>query len=229
MKLENVIELLKSLDPVSVFVYGSKAINDDNLSSDYEMGVVFKDDKYVKRATIKQLINDNEYSIFPFKESELMSGEIDTPFQKNIFLNCLANGGAKTIYGLELVENLKVNNITTDDLLMDTSFNLGYALSSVRVMKENNLDLAREMLYKSMMYATRNLIFCKKKKLVIGYKNIYQEAKKIDLPEEYMKMLDIGIAIRCNNLEEIDPSIYYKNISYINKYVIPSIRLKSRK
>ena len=61
-------------------------------------------------------------------------------------------GNAKTIYGKKIIENLKPPKISKQDLLMDTSFVLGYALSAVRLMKENVKDLANEFFYKSMFF-----------------------------------------------------------------------------
>ncbi len=223
MNLEYVVEILKTFSPISIFLYGSQATKDTNIKSDYEVGIIFDDNNYVTRATIKEQVPENKFSIFPFKKSAILSGNIDTPFQKSIFLNTLTLGSAKTIFGEKVIENLHCPEITKYDLLMDTSFNLGYALSSVQVMKQKNIHLANEMLYKSAFYATRNLIFYKTKILAIGYSKIYQESKRINLPEEYTRLLDVCISLRENPNTEIDTSLYFKNVSFINQFVIPEI------
>ena len=106
---------------------------------------------------------------------------------------------------------------------MDTSFNLGYAVSAVRLMKENILNMANEFLYKSMFYATRNLFYSKYQILLSGYNTIFEQSKKLNLPEEYQELLNIGYKIRNEEITEIDTYAYFKNISYINKFVIPLI------
>lgn len=220
---EKIIEILKSFNPFSIFIYGSQA--SQNSKSDYEIGVIFNDDSYVSRKEIKTKIANSNYNIFPFKLTDIKNHTIDTPFQKNIYITSLINGNAKTIYGKKLIETLELPKISKCDLLMDTSFNLGYALSAVRLMKENILDLANEFLYKSMFYATRNLFYSKYQILLTGYNTIFEQSKKLNLPEEYQELLNIGNKLRNEEITEIDSSIYFKSISYINKFVIPLIEI----
>ena len=224
---KEIIKVLKEFNPVSIFIYGSQSNNTQNSKSDYEIGIIFNDADYVSRKEIKTKILNKDYNVFPFKLSEIKNYTIDTPFQKNIYIASLISGNSKTIYGEKIIENLKMPNITKQDLLMDTSFNLGYALSAVRLMKESITELANELFYKSMFYATRNLIYAQTKTLYSGYKNIYKQSKKINLPEEYQELLNIAIKLRDEKLNKVDSSCYYKNISYINKFVIPCIEKSS--
>jgi hypothetical protein len=220
---KEVIEILKSFNPISIFVYGSQANGSQNSKSDYEIGIIFNEDCYISRQEIKTKILNSNYNVFPFKLSEIQNHTIDTPFQKNIYIASLIYGNAKTIYGQKIIENLELPKISKQDLLMDTSFNLGYALSAVRLMKENMKDLANELLYKSMFYATRNLFYAKYKILLIGYTNIFEQSKKLDIPVEYMDLLNVGNKLRAEESIQVDSSLYFKNISYINKFIIPSI------
>jgi hypothetical protein len=223
MNLNTVIGLLKTFGPISIFIYGSQANKTINSKSDYEIGIIFNDDKYTTRQEIKTKIPDSNYNIFPFKLSDIKTRTLDTPFQKDIFIASLICGNAKTVLGKKIIENLDMPKISKHDLLMDTSFNLGYALSAVRLMKENVKDLAKELFYKSMFFATRNLYYSKNNILLSGYINIFEASKQLDIPEEYKYLLDIGNKIRTEQLDEIDISLFFKNISYINKFVIPTI------
>jgi hypothetical protein len=74
-----------------------------------------------------------------------------------------------------------------------------------------------------MFFATRNLYYSKNNILLSGYINIFEASKQLDIPEEYKYLLDIGNKIRTEQLDEIDISLFFKNISYINKFVIPTI------
>lgn len=223
MNLNKVIEILKTFKPLSIFLYGSQANNSTNKKSDYEIGVIFNEEDYVSRSTIKKEVPWKKFSIFPFNKAELLNYSIDTPFQKKIYIASLICGNAYTLYGDKIIENLEVPEITIHDLLMDTSFNLGYALSSVRLMKSGHINLANEFLYKSMFYATRNLIYLKNGKLISGYNNIYLESKYLNLPNEYNDLLEIGFKLRNGNLKKINISLYFKNISYINRFIIPTL------
>ncbi len=224
VNLEIILDsLISNFSPYSIFLYGSKATCSDNNKSDYEIGVIFEDDKYVTRQEISNLINHKDYAIFPFKLSEVINYDIDTPFQKNIYLNVLINGGSKTLYGKPILQDLNAPKITVDDLLADINFNLGVALSAVRVYKSGNTELANDMFYKSCFYVTRDLIYCLSKKLCLSYNEIYESSKKIEIPNEYKEILDIAHSLRNNENIEFSTKIYFKNISYINKFILKRV------
>lgn len=220
---KKILETLKSFKPLSVFLYGSQANNNTNSKSDFEIGVIFEDLNYVSRQEIQKRISNKNYNVFPFKLSEIKNCSFDTPFQKKIYLYSLITGHAKTIFGEDVIENLSLPKITKYNLLMDTSFNLGYAVSAVRLMKENISSLSFELFYKSIFFATRNLYYAKFGVLLNEYTNIYKESYKLQLPTEYQELLNIGNQLRNELINEVDKAYFFKNISYINMYIIPFI------
>lgn len=133
-------------------------------------------------------------------------------------------GGAHTIYGKKVIENLELPTITYENLLQDISFNLGYALGAVQVNKTDNTHLAQEMFYKSCLFATRDLLYSKTKKLAITYKEIYESSLNLNLEEEYKELLEYAYKIRENLIDKIPEKLYFKNISYINKYILNEIK-----
>lgn len=216
--LNIVIEKINNeFHPFSIFLYGSRSGTSHNLDSDYEIGLIFKEN-YVPLKTIKDFINDSKFSVFPFKYDEMLNYCIDTPFQKSIFINTLIESG-KTLSGDKVIENLEKILITNQDLLMDVTFNLGYAMASVRCFKDENINLANELFYKSCLYATRDLIYKNISKLAVSYDEIYLMSKEINIPEEYKKIIQIAYDYRKNKINVVDEIIFYKNISYINKYI----------
>lgn len=138
-------------------------------------------------------------------------------------MSILTSGGAKTLYGKKVLEELESPKITIDNLLADINFNLGVALSSVRVYKNGNIDLANDMFYKSCFYVTRDLIYYRLKILCLSYNEIYKRSKDMEIPEEYRKILYNAFMLRNEESIEVDSKMYFKNISYINKYILKKI------
>ena len=221
MTLEEVVQrLVKSFSPYSIFLYGSKATGSDNEDSDYEIGVIFEDDKYISRQIIADKVSAKNFAIYPFRLGGIMHYDIDTPFQKTIYLNILANGGSKTLYGVPVLQNLSVPVITTEDLLADINFNLGVAFSAVRAYKEGNVNLANNLFYKACFFATRDLIYHRLNKLCLSYHEIYRASQEISGLDTYREVLDTSYRLRNHRDAAIAPSMYYRNISYINQFIL---------
>ena len=224
MTLENVVDIIvEKFRPYSIFLYGSKATKSDNNWSDCEIGVIFEDGKYLSRKEIVDSINDTNYSIFPFKLSEISNHIIDTPFQKEIYLKSLIDGGAKTLYGVTVLENLEAPEVTREHLLADVNFNLGRALAALKIFKSGNYELANEFLYKSCLYATRDYIYYKRKKMYVTYEEMYSAATQLDELSDFKYLLDVSLELRHNHEMIIDEMFYYKNITYINKFILNNI------
>lgn len=226
-KIDKVInKIWTEFKPYSIFLYGSAATNTFNSKSDYEIGVIFKSDNYISRRKIKEIVPENIYAIYPFKLEELLEYDIDTPFQKEIYIATLIKGGAKTVKGIDVFENLKEPVITKEHLLEDLYFNKGLALSAVKIFKTGNIELANEQFYKSCFYVTRDLIYAVKKHLCTTYEEIYTKSKEIDMKEEYRLLLEASYNLRTEKETTVDSTLYFKNISFINKYVANEIKTK---
>ena len=219
--VNTIIDKLRRFNPKSIFVYGSRAINSVNSKSDFELGIIFDEENYVHSSAIREIIDNAEFSVYSFKYRELTKYDIDTPFEKNLYIYSLICGGAKTIYGEKIIENLVPLKICVENLISDVYFNLGYALSAYRVSKTGNFELATEMLYKSFFFVVRDLIFFKTNKFVNGYNNIYKSAQQIEIPKEYKELFNKAYELRNEKCVQCDSSYYFQNISFINKYVIP--------
>ncbi|MCI8778912.1 MAG: hypothetical protein HFI87_07175 [Bacilli bacterium] len=206
-------------------MYGSVATSTFNSKSDYEIGVIFKSDNYVSRKQIKEIIPQDDYSIFPFKFEEILTYDIDTPFQKEIYIATLIKGGAQILRGKNIFQELTIPTITKACLLEDIYFNKGLALSAVKIFKTGNIDLSNEQFYKSCFYVTRDLIYFKQNYLCITYKDIYLKSKEIDIPKEYRILLDLAYDLRVEKKSSIDSTMYFKNISFINKYIEKELKL----
>ena len=209
--------------PLSIFVYDSNVDSGAQGKNDMNLGVIFEDNKYVERKNIIELISSGTTSITPFKLSEITSHDVETLFQKNLFIKSLANGGAKTVYGDKIVEELKEPKVTAKDLLMDTYFNLGRAMSAVQSNKNEKIKssaAANELFYKSCLLCARNLVYFSTKKFPVTYLDIYIAAIKLELPKEYISLLETAYSLRNEPNKKLDTKYYYSNIKYINQFVL---------
>lgn len=57
------IQALARFNPKSVFVYGSRGRGDAKPDSDYELGVIFDDNKYVQRSDIHAAITNKQVNV----------------------------------------------------------------------------------------------------------------------------------------------------------------------
>lgn len=219
--MEDVINLLNdNFNPISIFLYGSRARDDYIKRSDHEIGVLFSKDNYFGRRDIKSVIDREGFNIYPFKYEDFVKGNIDTPFQKNMYLYELIKSG-KTISGKEVIENMKVPKIRIIDLIQDLRFNLGYALASVISDRNGDKISASTKFYKSCLFATRCLIILNLNLFPLTYNEIYNYSKKLDLGE-YSNLVKKSYEIRLGK-SKYESRDLFQNISYINDFIEPKL------
>ena len=217
--MEEVVKLLtKHFKPISIFLYGSRARIDFLKRSDFEIGILFSKDNYVRRSKIKKVISKKGFNIYPFEYEEFLQGKIDTPFQKKIYLRELILAG-KTLSGEKVIEKMKAPQISMMDLIQDLRFNLGYALASVISHRNGDKITASTEFYKSCLFATRTLIILKLRVFPLTYDEILENSKKLDLGE-YKELVEKAYKIR-NGKNEYEDKDLFQNISYLNEFIEP--------
>ena len=165
---ELILNTLKPMNPKSVFLYGSQARGDATSKSDYEVGVIFDDDKYVSRREVHSQVQIPNVRVYPFKVTELQKGTFDTPFQRTIYLRELVEGG-ETIEGEEVIEKLTPPLITTLDLIQRIRFDIGYSLAAVLSNRSGDTKTTLEEFFKSCLFKKRKFM---SKTLYFLYKKI---------------------------------------------------------
>lgn len=156
-------EIIKNHDPVSIFLYGSKARGDDLPGSDLEIGAFTKGKK------------PQDSKAFYFDLKEFKKEEIDTPFPTDIYFRELSLSG-KTVYGKRVVEEFTPPPIKVNSLLERINFDCATALYGFKLQK-------RELFYKATLFGVRNLIILKTGKFPIRYEDISKTAAILDLGE----------------------------------------------
>lgn len=220
-KLNIVLDKLeKFYSPVSIFIYGSRAGKDFLPTSDYEIGVLMRKKSYIRRSEIKKVVNIKGFSVYPFEYERFVKYQIDTPFQKQIYLRDLIAGG-KTLRGQKVIENMKLSPIKVIDILQDLRFTLGFAFASMHSYRNGDKFTASYEFYKSCFYGSRCLEILKLKKFAIGYDEIYQLSKRLKLGE-YKDLVSTAYKIR-HRKAKLQENDIFQNISFLNKFIEPQI------
>jgi predicted nucleotidyltransferase len=209
-------DLLKFTNARSIFLYGSRARDDFNNGSDYEIGVLMDREKYISRADIKENFNIEDVNIFPFYYDNFIAGNPDTPFQKSIYMREIVEAG-KTLVGEKIIENIKPPAISLLDIIQDVRFNLGYALAATHSFRNGDNITAALHLAKSCLFGTRDYIIFKQNKLLISYDKIVDATKELDL-QEYQNLPVYAEKLRKGEIE-VEEKYLFQNISYLNKFI----------
>ena len=77
--IEKILDAIEGVcEPTSIFLYGSRARTDATEDSDYEIGVLLPEDKYVGRSVLRTVITEDSVSVFPFHLEQFQAGNPDT-------------------------------------------------------------------------------------------------------------------------------------------------------
>lgn len=177
----------------SVFLYGSRARGDNLPDSDWEVGVIFDEDKYISRRELAPLQTDGVV-IYPFKYEELSAGIADVPFSRTIWLTELI-AAAKTIGGEDVTSKIPLPEITTLDIIADNSFYKARALDAMIAQREGHDTLARDLFVKSALLGARVLILAQGLPFPKSYPEIVSVATPL-LDTESQAILSRALDVR---------------------------------
>jgi len=215
------LQALEQFHPKSVFLYGSRGRGDFKLGSDYELGVIFDDDKYVQQADVRAVITNSNIKVYCFKWSELLNGTFDWLFQKPLFVREIIKGG-KTIAGEDLVVQIGPLPITTLDLVQDIRFSVARALDALLSFRSGDMQTSMELFSKSCFFGLRALEILELKTFPLGYDEIYNLSTKLVTDAEYREPIEAAHAVRKEGKKpEID--MLYQNISLLDSFIEPKI------
>jgi len=221
-KLDIILDKIEKLcNPVSIFLYGSRARTDFLKRSDYEIGVLMKKNKYVSRSEIKEKINEKEFNIYPFRYEDFIRGKLDTPFQKSVYLREIVEAG-KTLRGKKIIERMKSPAIKVIDIMQDLRFNLGRAFDAMHSYRNGDKFTASYEFYKSCMFGLRCLEILKLKEFVVSYDDIYKLSKKLKLNKDYKDLVYTAYKAR-KILRPFQYKDIFTNISFLNNFIEPQI------
>lgn len=192
-QIQNLATELVDRGARSVFLYGSRARGDNLPNSDWEIGVIFDQEKYVSRRELAPLQTDGVV-IYPFKHEELAAGIADVPFTRSIWLTELITT-AKTIGGEEVTSKIPLPEITSFDIIADNSFYKARSLDAMIAQREGQDSLARELLVKSALLGARVLILAQGMQFPKNYPDIVRIATPL-LDAESQAILSRALEVR---------------------------------
>jgi hypothetical protein len=227
MDFQEIIEQLQQFKPSSVFVYGSRARSDHKPDSDYEIGVIFRGTRYVSRSQIAKKVALTEVNIYPFKLEQLQSGQIDTPFQVQVYLRDLVLS-AKTIGGEEIIEHLDPPSITALSLLQEVRFDLGRATAALLSKRHGDDKSATLGFSKSCLFAARCLVILKLHQFPTTYDGILKLASQVITDQKYQTLVQDAYDVRQRSAQVTD-QLLFDNIAFLTRVVEPTLMEAYRK
>ena len=211
--LDIVVRELKGYYPVSVFIFGSRARNDNHERSDWEIGVIFDEQYFLSKETLDALVSPPEnIHLYPYRYNILLEGKIEAPFPQAMFLTEILLTG-KTIYGKKVVETLPLPLITPTDLLEEINFSLARATDAIVAYQNKNEIVARKLFWKSCLFGTRALILLYLKRFPCDYKEIVELSTKVGTERE-IKIVMRAYQAR-NQKIFISVNMLYQNLFYL--------------
>jgi predicted nucleotidyltransferase len=219
--IQATLKTLEQFHPKSVFLYGSRGRGDAKPDSDYEIGVIFDDGKYVQRSDIHAAVTDPQVKAYPFKWEELLHGTFGHVFQKSIYLREIIKGG-RTIAGEHLVEQIPPPPITTLDLIQRLRFDIGMALAAILSYRTGDMQTSMEEFSKSCFFGLRCLEILELKTFPVGYDEIYELSAKLVSDPEYRAVIDAAHDVRKTS-KQASMDTLFNNISLLDTFIEPKI------
>lgn len=213
--VEELSENLIELGAISVFLYGSRARGEELPDSDWELGAIFKDNTYKHRKELAKLAPEG-IIIYPFRLSELKSGNPQTPFTKSIWLNEIVKT-SHTVTGELIIENLSPPKITERDLETDVVFYKARALDAMLAARAGSIELARDLFVKSCLLGLRDLILLNGGEFPSSFSEIAQKAKRY-LPDEFVDLPQLCLSVRTGH-EKLTMDLTFRNISLLTDFI----------
>ena len=212
--------------PISIFIYCSRARNDWQKESDYEIGIIYDKNHYVQRKDLADFHQLKYLNLFPFLYEDFIDLKLDTPFPKSIYLRDLILS-AMTIKGKAVVEKLFPPPIRLTDLLEGISFQLGYALAATHSYKQGDLVTSASHFVKSFMNGLKILVIVKKGKFPLTFNEIVDGGKSLLPPGEIRSLVTQVIKVRGG--QRPDLNTLFLNISFLNTIVSKNIKTELQK
>ncbi len=219
-QLKEVVDRIQEkYNPVSIFLYGSRARGDSLESSDYEVGVLYRSGSKISRSELKDLNPYSNIVVYPFEYESILQHRLDTPFPEKIYLRDLSES-AETVVGEDVIGKIPPSAIRTIDALQTLVFQTGIALAAILSYRQKDFVTAKAGFSKSALFSARCLVILESKKFPLTYEAILRDILDLDIGE-YKEVVQHAMDVRKG--AEINPAMLFKNLSFQNQFIKPRI------
>lgn len=223
-RIQNVVDkIFVETNPICIFLYGSMSRGDNNNESDYEIGVLYNQSAKVPRSALATYHNYAELKFYPFTIEDLQNYNLDTPFPKKFYILGLISN-AKILKGKNVFVNFPQQSINMVDLVELVAFSLGRAYCAVVSSRQSDNIAVTENFTKSVFYGLQGLAYVLTGKVVDSYRELQSVISSLNIPSEYMDVVNHAYSVRFENTP-IDISMLYTNISFLNMFVMPKVKV----
>jgi len=221
--IQQILEkILVDTKPICIFLYGSMSRDDSVSESDYEIGVIYQQNKKVSRSTLFSYHQFKNLKIYPFSLKDLQNNCLDTPFPGSFYLLQLIDN-AQILFGENVFINIKRPVITSSDLIETIAFSLGRAYAAVVSSRQKDTLAVIDNFTKSFLYGLQALAFIKIGQIIYSYRKLKNSIQDLDIPSEYSPLISHVFAVRNGEILP-DSNLLFKNISFLNQFVMPLAR-----
>lgn len=180
--IDEAVDKLKTLDPISIFLMGSFARDEWQSKSDAEVAIVFSDENYQSRTKLKPFTTE-KVRVYPFRKLELLNLSSVIPFPRKFYFWWLKRT-AKTLWGKNVLDEMEVE-VSADDLKESITFQKGIALSAMVSLRNGDNETAEWGFSKSCLFGTISALALRKIE-VITFKRAVAFAR-----EEFAEFFDV--------------------------------------
>ncbi len=206
----------ETFNPVSIFLYGSRARTDFLQESKYDCGLLYFRNNGIAASEVEKIIVGSNINLKLIEYEKFMEYEFEVLFPELIFFRDIIGMG-KTVFGKEIVEKLRPAPISILDVLEEFRFETGLAHASMLSFKRKELVTAKKEFCKSCLYAVRCLIILQTKQFPFTYEQIYKFSLTLKLGKQYNEVIKHAFEVRKSG--DIQESYLHDNTLFLNEAV----------
>ncbi len=220
---DSVENIYKKTNPLSVFLYGSRAREDHRQNSDFEVGLIYPEKSRVRREDLAAMHTFSNLNLYSFTQESLKKYSIEVPFPKIVFLRELFENGSVVLLGKSLKEIIGPPPVSVSDMFEEVVFNRARSLGSLLSFRNKDVTTATDQIVKACAYALKMYLLLKTKQLFSRYDIVFTHPELIKLEPEYQNTFSRIYEIRMQK-KPLDLNLIFSVMTVIDKKVYEPVK-----